>query len=47
MFYFNHPEILWLLLLIPPLAFLEGEKGYGHGSTLLHGPDRQGLSRGA
>lgn len=27
MFHFNHPEILWLLLLIPPLAFLRGKRG--------------------
>ena len=27
MFCFDHPEILWLLLLIPPLAFLKGRKG--------------------
>jgi Ca-activated chloride channel family protein len=27
MFYFNHPEVLWLLLLLPPLAFLKGRRG--------------------
>jgi len=27
MFHFSHPEALWLLLLIPPLAFLRGRRG--------------------
>jgi len=27
MFHFNHPEVLWLLLLVPPLAFLKGRRG--------------------
>jgi Ca-activated chloride channel homolog len=26
MFHFSHPEVLWLLLLIPPLAFLKGRR---------------------
>jgi len=27
MFHFNHPEVLWLLLLIPLLGFLRGKRG--------------------
>lgn len=27
MFHFSHPEVLWLLVLIPPLAFLKGRRG--------------------
>lgn len=27
MFHFSHPEVLWLLVLIPPLAFLRGRRG--------------------
>ncbi|MBW2112639.1 MAG: VWA domain-containing protein [Deltaproteobacteria bacterium] len=27
MFHFNHPEVLWLLVLIPLLAFLKGRRG--------------------